>query len=455
MQDSGVEWLGNLPAHWSICRADRLLAETKRTADPQSLAEQNVFHYSIPNVQQYGGGSVERSSAIESSKTVVDRELLLVSKLNPRMGTIALARPDESLVTLASGEFVAMEPHGVNGEFAQLVYATEGVRSELSSRVASATKSHQRCAPEDISKLTIPLPTPDEQTAIVRFLNHADDHIQRYVRAKEKLIALLQEHKQAVIHQVVTGQIDVRTGECYPAYRDSCVEWLGEVPQHWDVRRLGQIGTFSKGSGGNKDDEVPEGVPCIRYGDLYTMHKYFIRSSRSCVPSARATDYTLIRFGDLLFAGSGETMGEIGKSAVNLIRSEVRCGGDIIVFRANREVEPEFLGYATDAPSAVAQKATMGRGFTVMHIYAKQLKRLALTLPPLAEQVEIARFLDDALARIDAGMVVAARQIKLARELRSSLTADVVTGKLDVREAANALPEHHLTQYATSVHANP
>ena len=84
----------------------------------------------------------------------------------------------------------------------------------------------------------VPVPPSLEQAAIVRFLDHADRRIQRYIRAKERLIELLEEQKQAIIHQAVTGQIDVRTGQPYPAYKDSGVEWLGEVPEHWETRRL-------------------------------------------------------------------------------------------------------------------------------------------------------------------------------------------------------------------------
>ena len=89
-----------------------------------------------------------------------------------------------------------------------------------------------------IRSMRIPLPPLPEQTAIARFLDHAGRRIQRYIRAKERLIELLEEQKQAIIHQAVTGQIDVRTGQPYPAYKDSGVEWLGEVPEHWALSRV-------------------------------------------------------------------------------------------------------------------------------------------------------------------------------------------------------------------------
>ena len=171
----------------------------------------------------------------------------------------------------------------------------------------------------------------------------------------------------------------------YPAMKDPGVPTLGAVPKHWDVRRLGQIGRFSKGNGGNKDDEMPTGVPCVRYGDLYTTHTYFIHRSRSFVSQSTAESYTPIKCGDVLFAASGETYAEIGKSAVNLIQSEACCGGDVILFRPEHPIEARYMGYATDCRPAAIQKATMGRGITVKHIYGNQLKSLTLALPPLAE----------------------------------------------------------------------
>ena len=180
----------------------------------------------------------------------------------------------------------------------------------------------------------------------------------------------------------------------YPKMKPSGVEWLGNVPEHWEVRRLGQIGRLSKGNGGNKEDEVSLGVPCVRYGDLYTTHTNFILKSRSFVSVAKAEDYTPITFGDVLFAASGETINEIGKSAVNLMQSAACCGGDIILFRSERQVESRYMGYATDCRPAAAQKATMGRGITVKHIYGDQLKYLTLAFPSLPEQAAIVRFLD-------------------------------------------------------------
>jgi len=217
----------------------------------------------------------------------------------------------------------------------------------------------------------------------------------------------------------------------YPKTKDSGLSWLGEVPEHWYVTPISRIGQLFKGNGGNKDDEVPSGVPCVRYGDLYTWHEFFIRSARACVPPNLVSAYTPIRYGDLLFAASGETFEDIGRSAVNLIKEDACCGGDVLLLRPKQPVNPRFLAYAADATPSRNQKASMGRGFTVVHIYASQLKRLTLALPPLPEQAAIVQFLDHADRRIRRYVRAKQKLIKLLQEEKQTIIHRAVTRGLD------------------------
>ena len=217
----------------------------------------------------------------------------------------------------------------------------------------------------------------------------------------------------------------------YPSYKPSGAPWLGDVPEHWGVAQLGRIGVFSKGSGGTKDDEVPDGIPCVRYGDLYTTHKSFISQTRSYISPAKASSYTTISKGDVLFPTSGETIEEIGKSAVNLMDADVRCGGDLIIFRPTVPMEPKFAGYALDCPASQTQKSLMGRGITIMHIYSGQLKYLWLPLPPFAEQAAIVRYLDYADRRIRRYISAKRRLIALLEEEKQAVINQAVTRGLD------------------------
>ena len=217
----------------------------------------------------------------------------------------------------------------------------------------------------------------------------------------------------------------------YSAYTPSGVPWLGEVPVHWEVVQLGRIGVFSKGSGGTKDDEVPDGIPCVRYGDLYTTHTHFIRRTRSFVSPARASAYTPINRGDVLFPTSGETIEEIGKSAVNLMHTQVFCGGDLIIFRPTVPMEPKFAGYSLDCHSSQTQKSLMGRGITIMHVYSAQLKYFRLPLPPLPEQRTIVRYLDYVDRRIRRYVTAKRKLIALLEEDKQAVINQAVTRGLD------------------------
>lgn len=219
----------------------------------------------------------------------------------------------------------------------------------------------------------------------------------------------------------------------YLRMKESGVPELGAVPEHWTVEPIARIGRLFKANGANKEDEVSTGIPCVRYGDLYTRHEFFVTSTKACVAPDRASLYTTIRHGDVLFAASGETMEDIGRSAVNLLNVDARCGGDVIVLRPAIDIDSRFLGYASDAPPSRHQKASMGRGFTVVHVYTGELKRLALPLPPIGEQRAIARFLDHAARRIRRYIRAKQKLVCLLEEQQQAIIHRAVTRGLDPR----------------------
>ena len=217
----------------------------------------------------------------------------------------------------------------------------------------------------------------------------------------------------------------------YPTYKLYSIPQICQIPSHWEVKRLAQMGTFSKGGGGTKDDEAEHGLPCIRYGDIYTSHKYFATQSRSRIHPDRTPNYARIKYGDVLFAGSGETIEDIGKSVVSLIEKEAYCGGDVILFRPTVQVHPRFMGYTLDSPPFAFQKSSMGRGITIMHIYSSQLKNMCIPLPPLDEQAAIVRYLDHADELINRYINAKERLIPLLEEQRQAVIHQAVTRGYD------------------------
>ena len=217
----------------------------------------------------------------------------------------------------------------------------------------------------------------------------------------------------------------------YPAYRDSNVEWIGQVPEHWSTLRLANIGHLVKGNGGTKQDDAANGLPCVRYGDLYTTYDFLIREIKKFIRPETASDYTAIKYGDLLLAASGETFEEIGKSAVILDENPAFCGGDVIILRPERKIDPVFLAFAAGSVSAQAQKSLMGKGFTVIHVYGNELRDLVISAPPKEEQDLIGAAIERETARIDALITKKTRLIELLKEKRHALIDHAVTKGLN------------------------
>ena len=445
-KDSGVAWIGKVPVNWDVSALRHRYSQCLgKMLDSKRNTGSNQLPYLRNTDVQWDRINIDDLPTMEIPRHEYDRYTVQIGDLlvceGGEVGRCALWSGNLAKCGFQKA-LHRLRPLNTRHDLARYMYYALSVASNRQAFNDGHLSTIAHLTGEKLRTHPFPFPSFAEQTAIARFLDHAHRRIRRYIRAKKKLIALLEEQKHALIHEAVTGKLDVRTGRPYTTYKDSGVKWLAEVPTHWEVSKLGTMGRFSKGGGGTKQDESEAGVPCIRYGDLYTRHRFFITEIHAYVTSDLASSvYTPIRYGDVLFAGSGETAEEIGKSAVNLMREPVCCGGDVIIFRAYGSIDRRFLGYAADCSASARQKAYMGRGVTVMHIYASDLKHVTIAVPSLTEQASIARFLDQMLADMDAAVDDKRREIELMEEYRTRLVADAVTGVIDVREATAELPK--------------
>lgn len=208
--------------------------------------------------------------------------------------------------------------------------------------------------------------------------------------------------------------------------------WLGTIPTHWQVRRLGALGSFAKGAGGSKEDNQDEGVPVVRYGELYTRFDRVIEQAHTFIAEEAAVRYTPLRPGTIVFAGSGEDPEEIGRSALSLLDEPAYVGGDTLLFspRENTSHAP-YLTYVLESRPLKALKAIRSTGFTVVHISAGKLKTLPVPLPPLDEQRAIADYLDHETAQIDELIAEQQRLVELLRERRATVVDEVVWHGID------------------------
>lgn len=264
-----------------------------------------------------------------------------------------------------------------------------------------------------IRSIAVPFPEIAEQRAIAEVLSDVD----RLFVALEALIAKKRSIKQATVQQLLTGKIRL------PGFS-------GE----WKTKRLGELGDFSKGYGIKREDISDEGLPCIRYGELYTRYENYILNAASRVPPSVALEALPIRTGDLLFAGSGETAEEIGRCAVYLGQETAYAGGDIVVLTPS-EQSSIYLGNLMNYSTVSMEKARMGQGDAIVHISASSLAQIQLKLPPFVEQQAIATVLYD----MDVEIAALERRREKTRAIKQGMMQALLTGKVRLAKPNSAM----------------
>jgi type I restriction enzyme S subunit len=296
--------------------------------------------------------------------------------------------------------------------------------------------SRLRLYPDVFFRLPSLLPPLPEQTAIVQFLDHADRRIRRYIPAKQKLIKLLEEQKQAIIHRAVTRGLDPNV-----RLEPSGVEWLGDVPEHWEVWQIGhfsQVGNGSTPSRGNSAYWSGGHYPWLNSAcanqESVTQADQFVTDTalREChlpiVPPASVL---------VAITGQGKTR---GKAAV--LRIEATINQHIAYITPREQIaSADYLRLALHGAYAQLRSISDDSGSTKGALTCADIKHFRLALPSLSEQAAIFASVEVETRTCSAAIDRAQHEISLLREYRTRLIADVVTGKLDVRAAATSLPD--------------
>ena len=237
MKDSGVEWLGKVPAHWEVLPNRAIYEEVKERDHPKEMMLSVTITRGVIQQRTLLSDSNKKDSSKldKSTYKFVRPGELVYNKMRAWQGAIGVS----AYQGIVSPAYVVECPlDGINSRYIHHLLRTPTFAAEAERWSYGITSDMWSLRPEHFKMIYGCIPPIGEQAAIALYLDHVDRRIRRYIRARERLIELLEEQKQAIIHQAVTGQIDVRTGQPYPAYKDSGVEWLGKVPEHWSVLPL-------------------------------------------------------------------------------------------------------------------------------------------------------------------------------------------------------------------------
>lgn len=423
-KNSGVEWIGEIPENWEVRKLKYLIKEHSGNGFP--INKQGITNESIPFLKvsdlNRDGIFIKESTNYVSEATIKAMKWNLIpinSIITAKIGE-ALRKNHRKITRIPSvidNNCIALEPIGIDVKFNY--YLHKIIDFDWFSN-AGAVPS---ISVINYKNFKIAYPPKQEQEQIASYLDKKTAQIDKAIKQKENLIELLKERKHILINDTITKGLDKNV-----KLKDSGVEWIGEIPEHWEVRRLASLGTFLKGGGIKRDDLVETGLPAILYGDIYTKYNYHTANTENFISKETAQKSVKIFKNYILFTGSGETKEEIGKCIVYKGKSAY-VGGDIIIFKQNK-ANSKFLSYALNNYSSIVQKMIMAKGEIIVHIYGSSLKKLKIVYPPRQEQEQIALYLDKKTVQIDKAINLQKDYIAKLKEYKTTLIDSVVTGKV-------------------------
>ena len=415
-KNSGVEWLGEIPSHWEIVRLGSKFIERKEKVSDKDFKPLSVTKTGV--VPQLDNAAKTDDG---DNRKLVRKDDFGINSRSDRKGSSGLSKFEGS-VSLIN---IVLKPLDINLEYSNFMLKCNGFIEEFYRNGHGIVADLWTTRFWDMKSIMLPIPPKDEQEKIASYLDEKIAKIDASISGKEKFIELLKEQKQIIINDAVTKGLNKNA-----KFKNSGVEWLGQIPSHWEVIRLGSLGIFSKGNGISRNELVADGIPAILYGDIYTKYNYQAIEIKNFISTETSLKAVKISENDILLTGSGETKDDIGKCVV-FKGKEAFAGGDIIIFKQDKN-NSTFLAYSLNSSYSIMQKTIMAKGEIIVHIYSSMLKELLLPLPPKSEQEKIVEYIENKISKIDKLLNLEQECIKSLKEYKASLIDSVVTGKIKV-----------------------
>jgi type I restriction enzyme, S subunit len=421
-RDSGLLWFGKVPEHWDLVRIKTVLRESdSRSTDGTGLLlsltrNRGLIPHREMTDKQHSAKTLIGYKCYKSGQIVMNR-MQAWSGMFGSGAVCGLVSPDYAVFDIFGGhvEKFILERLKTQDLVGQFALESKGIGSGFN-----------RLYTDRFGSIPISLPPPDEQAAIVRFLNWANGQLDKAIRAKRKVITLLNEQKQAIIHRAVIRGLDP-----FVPLKPSGIPWLGDIPQHWEVR---PIKTLLRETDKRSSDGADTLLSLTRNRGLIP-HSDMTNKMHS---AKTLVGYKQYKLGQIVMNRMQAWSGMFGSGAI--------CGlvsPDYAVFDILGKHEVKFVLARLKAKDLVGQFAIaskgIGSGFN--RLYTDRFGPIRITIPPIDEQYSIVEYIDRETKGLNTAISRFEREIDLLREYRKCLAADVVTGKLDVRDVAVQLPD--------------
>jgi len=419
-RDSGVEWLGAVPEGWSVKRLKYCAARINETVDGR---ESDLPYTGLEHIESWTGRltPIEEISTSEGQSSRYEPGDVLFGKLRPYLAKAFRAKE----LGICTGELLVLRPKDVSQDYLFSYILARDFISIVDSSTYGAKMP--RASWDFIGDLPVLLPSEAEQHAIAAFLDRETGRIDALIAKKERQIELLQEKRATLISHAVTKGLDPDA-----PMKDSGVEWLGEVPEHWESVRLKWVAKMESGHTPNK--KIPEywancDIPWVSLNDTaylrvhdyiedtnYNINELGLANSSARLLPSRAVVFT--------------RDATIGLSAITT--RPMAVSQHIIAWLCGPRIVPEYLLRVFYAMAQEFERLTMGS--TIKTIGMPDVDELKTPVPPLGEQMAIVKYVLGNTDRIDMVLVAVLDSINLLREYRTAIISAAVTGKIDVRE---------------------
>lgn len=436
-KDSGVEWLGEVPEGWEIKRLKRACNAFPSNVDKKAYEDEqpiSLCNYTDVYYNDFITADIDFMSATASIQQIAKFGLIagdtLITKDSESPADIAIAAfvPDNLPGVVCGYHLSVLRPlRGVHGAFIKRIFDSHYLKSNVAVLANGLTRVG--LGQYAIDNIDLPIPPLLEQQAIASFLDCETAKIDGLIAEQENLIALLKEKRQAVISHAVTKGVNPEA-----PMKDSGVEWLGEIPEDWDVKPLGAV-TSKIGSGktpsGGAESYVDEGILFIRSQNVYDDG---LRLD-DVVFIARSTDDSMkgsrIRPSDILLNITGASLGRTCVVPDHFCSANVNQ--HVCIIRLKDKLSVPFIALYMKGSSVKAEIALVQNGAAREGLNFNQIAKIAIPIPPLPEQPAIVDYLGNETSKLDELTSEAQWSIELLKERRSALISAAVTGKIDVR----------------------
>lgn len=424
---SGLPWVPHIPESWQVLRNGRLFGHRVETGFP----DLPILEVSLRTGVRVRDMENLKRKQVMSQKEKYKRAAkgdIAYNMMRMWQGAVGPA-PVDGLVSPA---YVVVKPYDeANSSYYSYLFRTAAYMQEVNKFSRGIVADRNRLYWESFKQMPSLVPPRPEQDQIVAYLRAQDAHIARFIKAKRDLIRLLTEKKLRIIDHAVTRGLDAAV-----SLKPSGIEWLGEVPEHWEVALIKHVADvrFSGVDKHSHDLETP--VRLCNYTDVYKNDRItddmdLMRATATAAEIARLT----LKAGDVILTKDSETPDDIGVPAwVPEDLPGVVCAYHLGLLRPVPDrVLGEFLFRAIGSARTAQQFHVLATGVTRFALGKHDVKNAVIALPPVEEQKTICRWITDECKPLDDAIARTEEEIKLIREYRDRQIADVVTGQVDVR----------------------